>query len=340
MASLLNRNSRVVTFFPCRKSFILKAQDVVSAIGVEFRKRLGPHGHDLDEFFNEVQFVVNLDFIQCSSQEEMVPTLAKILKDIPSFILGLTQEEYDMGSERHKEVANTDEKGVEAYSSRKSKSRLSIGWEVMVHGRRAVTLTEHMKSPFYVRVVNDDKVENSEEKWLANFLFNKRDGDDSDVLFKTKYGHKSLRGQIKTRGSQEPVDDSDKKLFTCDNAYTLEMFTEYAENAIPSYFGRLCWKSRYSPNFWPVAVCYKPCKRSSNYRMSDCACDIGKWKCGLDVEGKKYNTQLGFLRNKYTAKLLVSDCNTYMGYLENRVYDVILMHAIFRICYEPRSIVL
>ncbi|GJZ34640.1 hypothetical protein Tco_0580457 [Tanacetum coccineum] len=37
--------------------------------------------------------------------------------------------------------------------------------------------------------------------------------------------------------------------------------------------------------------------------------DIGKWKCDLDVEGKKQNTQLGHLRNKYAAKLLLSDCN-------------------------------
>ncbi|GJU28491.1 hypothetical protein Tco_1167112 [Tanacetum coccineum] len=41
--------------------------------------------------------------------------------------------------------------------------------------------------------------------------------------------------------------------------------------------------------------------------------DIGKWKCGLDVEGKKQNTQLGHLRNKYAAKILLSDCNIYKG---------------------------
>ncbi|GJW60129.1 zinc finger, CCHC-type containing protein, partial [Tanacetum coccineum] len=137
-----------------------------------------------------------------------------------------------------------------------------------VRGRRAVTLTDRMKSPFYVRVVNADKVENSEEKQLANFLFNKRDGDDNDVMFKTKYGHQSSRGQIETLGPQEPVDDNvlsswsaylnfmeekkdsispailffptfevDTKLFAGDNAYTLEMFMEYAENANSSYGG-------------------------------------------------------------------------------------------------------
>ncbi|GJR80961.1 hypothetical protein Tco_0151746 [Tanacetum coccineum] len=68
-----------------------------------------------------------------------------------------------------------------------------------------------------------------------------------------------------------------------------------------------------SLNFRPVPVCYKPCKSSSNYRKSDSACDIGKWKCGLDVEGKKQNTQLGRLRNKYATKLLLSDCNIYKG---------------------------
>ncbi|GJY94032.1 hypothetical protein Tco_0509814, partial [Tanacetum coccineum] len=53
-----------------------------------------------------------------------------IFSDILSFILGLTQEEYDMGAETHKKVANTYEKGVEAFSSRKSESRFSIDGEV------------------------------------------------------------------------------------------------------------------------------------------------------------------------------------------------------------------
>nr|GEX16121.1 ulp1 protease family, C-terminal catalytic domain-containing protein [Tanacetum cinerariifolium] len=38
---------------------------------------------------------------------------------------------------------------------------------------------------------------------------------------------------------------------------------------------------------------------------------LGKWKCELDVEGKKQNTQLGRLRNKYAAQLLLSDCNIH-----------------------------
>ncbi|GKD29878.1 hypothetical protein Tco_1240656, partial [Tanacetum coccineum] len=39
--------------------------------------------------------------------------------------------------------------------------------------------------------------------------------------------------------------------------------------------------------------------------------ELGKWKCGLDAEGKKQNPQLGHLRNKYVANLLLSDCNIY-----------------------------
>nr|GEY00012.1 hypothetical protein [Tanacetum cinerariifolium] len=67
------------------------------------------------------------------------------------------------------------------------------------------------------------------------------------------------------------------------------------------------------------------------------------------TSGKKQNTQLGHLRNKYAAKLLLSDCSIYKGKIreemdgkvsENRVYDVILMHVIVRICYKPRSMVL
>ncbi|GJY78294.1 hypothetical protein Tco_0484095 [Tanacetum coccineum] len=56
------------------------------------------------------------------------------------------------------------------------------------------------QSPFYISVVNVDKVENNEEKRLANILFKKMAGNDSDVLFKTKYRNQSLRGQIKTLG--------------------------------------------------------------------------------------------------------------------------------------------
>ncbi|GKC70785.1 hypothetical protein Tco_1116668 [Tanacetum coccineum] len=63
-------------------------------------------------------------------------------------------------------------------------------------------------------------------------------GNDSDVLFKTKYGHQSSRGQIESLGPQEPVDDNDKKLFAGDNAYTLKKYIGYAENANSSYGGQ------------------------------------------------------------------------------------------------------
>ncbi|GJT20600.1 ulp1 protease family, C-terminal catalytic domain-containing protein [Tanacetum coccineum] len=192
--------------------------------------------------------------------------------DIPSFSLGLTQEEYDMEADREDvNIYDREENRVKARQDPLEVVPLNFFSptnEVIVRGRRAVTLTDRMKSPFYVRVVNADKVENSEEKQLANFLFNKRDGDDSDVMFKTKYGHQSSRGQIETLGPQEPVDNNvlsswsaylnfmeekkdsisparlffptfevDTKLFAVDNAYTLEMFIEYAENANSSYGG-------------------------------------------------------------------------------------------------------
>nr|GEY43056.1 hypothetical protein [Tanacetum cinerariifolium]GEY44872.1 hypothetical protein [Tanacetum cinerariifolium] len=194
--------------------------------------------------------------------------------DSPRYQLGLqtqaivcetTNKLYKECEQKYKEVANTYGKDVEAFSSRKSESRLSIDMEE----NRVKARRDPLDSPFYVRVVNVDKVENNKEKQLANFLFNKRDGDDSDVLFKTKYGHQSLRGQIETLGSQEPVDDNvlsswsaylnfmeekkdsisparlffptfevDKKLFAGDNAYTLDMFMKYAENANSSYRGQ------------------------------------------------------------------------------------------------------
>ncbi|GKC91049.1 hypothetical protein Tco_1151698, partial [Tanacetum coccineum] len=175
----------------------------------------------------------------------------------------------------HKEFANTYEKGVEAFSSRKSDSR----------------------------VVNIDKVENSEEKWNVysekgqkqsqNGQNQARDWKErkksksqkvnSDEMFETKYGQQSSRGQIVTLGPQEPVVDNilsswyaylnfieekkdfisparlffptfkvDKKLFAGDNAYTLEMFMEYVENANSSYGGRLCWKK---PIFLALRTC-------------------------------------------------------------------------------------
>ncbi|GJZ06466.1 ulp1 protease family, C-terminal catalytic domain-containing protein [Tanacetum coccineum] len=235
------------------------------------------------------------------------------------------------------------------------------------------------------------------KKRLANIVFKKRDGDDSDVLFETKYGQQSSRGQIETLGPQEPVVDNilsswyaylnfieekkdsisparlffptfevDKKLFACDNAYTLEMFMDYTENANSSYGGQAMLEKA-NIVFIPVsnvqqkfllcvnlknpAVTLIDSKQEGNKvtrkkkkdddiddmrvasilhrifgqyrRAKDCGIflmrhmecykgsDIGKWKCGLDVEGKKQNTQLGRLRNKYAAKLLLSYCNIY-----------------------------
>ncbi|GJW69342.1 hypothetical protein Tco_0123766 [Tanacetum coccineum] len=290
--------------------------------------------------------------------------------DIPSFSLGFTQEDYDMEAETRKEVEKMDEKGVEAFSSRKSEIRFNIDREenrvkarqdpldvvplnffsptneVMVCGRRAVTLTDHMKSPFYVRVVNVDKVgKHVREEKVANIF---------DVLFETKYGQQSSRGQIETLGPQEPVDGNvlsswsvylnfmEEKKDSISPAIlffpTFEVVFILVSNVQQKFL--LCVslknpavtlidskKEGYKVTrkkkknddiddmrvalILPAPVCYKPCKSSSNYRMSDCACDIGKWKCGLDVEGKKHNTQLGHLRNKYAAKLLLSDCNIY-----------------------------
>nr|GEX57420.1 hypothetical protein [Tanacetum cinerariifolium] len=91
--------------------------------------------------------------------------------NIPSFSLGLTQKEYDIGP--------LDVVPLNFFSPTN---------KVIVRGCGAVTLTDRMKSPFYLRVVNADKVKNSEEKRLAMFLFNKRAGDDSDVMFRQSMG--------------------------------------------------------------------------------------------------------------------------------------------------------
>ncbi|GJZ23459.1 zinc finger, CCHC-type containing protein [Tanacetum coccineum] len=68
-----------------------------------------------------------------------------------------------------------------------------------------------LEGPYLKAVVNADKAdkpESGEEKRLAKILFKKMARDVSDVLFETKYGHQSSRGQIETLGPQEPVDDN------------------------------------------------------------------------------------------------------------------------------------
>nr|GEU78248.1 ulp1 protease family, C-terminal catalytic domain-containing protein [Tanacetum cinerariifolium] len=138
-----------------------------------------------------------------------------------------------------------------------------------------------------------------------------------------------------------PTFEVDKKMFAGDNAYTLEMFMEYSKNANTSYGGQTMLQEA-DIVFIPVGngqhkflVCVnlknlgvtliyskkeeiklRARKRKMTILMMrelHQFCDIGKWKCGLNVKGKKHNTQLGRLRNQYTAKLLLSDCNIYKG---------------------------
>ena len=37
--------------------------------------------------------------------------------------------------------------------------------------------------------------------------------------------------------------------------------------------------------------------------------NIQRWDCGIEDEGRKQTNQLGKLRKKYAARLLLSDCN-------------------------------
>ncbi|GJR11911.1 hypothetical protein Tco_0794563 [Tanacetum coccineum] len=205
-----------------------------------------------------------------------------------------------------KKLKKMDEKGVEAFSSRKSEIRFNIDREenkvkarqdpldvvplnffsptneVMVRGRRAVTLTDRMKSPFYIK---------------------------SDVLFETKYGQQSSRGQIETLGPQEPVDGN---VLSSWSVY-LNFMEEKKDSISPAILFFPTFEVIVRGNFtWQTDRREKDC-RIFLMRHMECYMggDIGKWKCDLDVEGKKHNTQLGHLRNKYAAKLLLSDCNIY-----------------------------
>ncbi|GKE16702.1 ulp1 protease family, C-terminal catalytic domain-containing protein, partial [Tanacetum coccineum] len=132
-----------------------------------------------------------------------------------------------------------------------------------------------------------------------------------------------------------PTFEVDKKLFA-DNAYTLEMFMEYAESANSSYGGQTKLdkadivfipvsngehKFLVCVNLKNPAVTLIDSKKEGNKvtRKKKKDGDINdvrvasKLVCGLDVEGKKQNAQLGRLRNKYAAKLLLLDCNIYKG---------------------------
>nr|GEU88566.1 hypothetical protein [Tanacetum cinerariifolium] len=206
--------------------------------------------------------------------------------------------------------------------------------EMMRRGKWVITKSELMKSPFYVRVVNADKVENNEEKKLAVYLFSKMAGDVSDVLFETKYGQQSSRGQIVSLGPQEQVDhnvlsswsaylnflegkkdkNSSARLFlptfeVVENAQTVETFMAYVENAHSTYGGRTKLdKADIHKKFGQYMLAINHGK-AAEIIEAQLVCE--KWKCGLDDEGKKQNTQLGRLRNKYAAKILRSDCNMY-----------------------------
>ncbi|GJW77435.1 hypothetical protein Tco_0139117 [Tanacetum coccineum] len=306
--------------------------------------------------------------------------------DIPSFSLGFTQEDYDMEAETRKEVEKMDEKGVEVFSSRKSK--ISPTNEVMVRGRRAVTLMDHMKSPFYVRVVNVDKVENNEEKRLANILFKKRDGDESDVLFETiswsvylnfmeekkdssspailffstfevaENANSSYGGQTMLEKADIvfiPVSNVQQKFLLCVNlknpVVTLidskkegykvtrkkKKNDDIDDMRVASILQRIFGQYLYAINHVKavqIIECqivrgnftWQTDRRAKDYRiflMRHMECymgsDIGKWKCDLDVEGKKQNIQLGRLRNKYAAKLLLSDCNIYKDKIRKEI---------------------
>ncbi|GJX51014.1 ulp1 protease family, C-terminal catalytic domain-containing protein [Tanacetum coccineum] len=56
------------------------------------------------------------------------------------------------------------------------------------------------------------------------------------------------------------------------------------------------------------------------------------WKCGLADEGRKYNTQLGRLRNKYAAKIPLPDCNIYKSKIHEEMdgmkYAIVNVKAI------------
>ncbi|GKB82776.1 hypothetical protein Tco_0949671 [Tanacetum coccineum] len=69
MANLLNGNSRVVTFFPRELRTSLGVPAHFDNQNMALLQTLDLTVHNLDGFFDEVQFVVNLDLIQWYSKQ-------------------------------------------------------------------------------------------------------------------------------------------------------------------------------------------------------------------------------------------------------------------------------
>ncbi|GKB91077.1 hypothetical protein Tco_0963349, partial [Tanacetum coccineum] len=198
--------------------------------------------------------------------------------EVPSFSLGLTQEEemetrlnaleYAMGPETQEKVITTSEKVLQDVIQDISVvTRASAYMEETrgIAGHAALEATPLN----YVRIVNADKDENSDEKRLAVYLFSKMDENAIDILFETKYGQKFSRVQIESLGPQESVENYvvsswpaylnfmegkknkysparlffptikvDTKVFKCENAQTMEKFLEYVENVHSTYGGQ------------------------------------------------------------------------------------------------------
>ncbi|GJU63068.1 C2 calcium-dependent membrane-targeting protein [Tanacetum coccineum] len=174
--------------------------------------------------------------------------------------------------------------------------------ELMCRGKRIITETDRMKSPFYVRVVNADKDENSDEKKLLVYLFSKMAGNVRTLVFLC----------IKDKVSI-PVSNNEHKFLLCFNMKNIVVSVIDSKKQVKKVATR---KKKKVEDIDDMIV-------ASILRSKDCGIfvmrhmetymgnELGKWKCGLDVECKKQNTQLGRLRNKYAAKLLLSDCNIY-----------------------------
>ena len=65
--------------------------------------------------------------------------------------------------------------------------------------------------------------------------------------------------------------------------------------------GEFHWQTDKRPNDCGVFVM----RHMENYM----GMNVLKWECGLEDEGRKQTIQLGKLRKKYAAKLLLSECN-------------------------------
>nr|GEW29660.1 reverse transcriptase domain-containing protein [Tanacetum cinerariifolium] len=193
--------------------------------------------------------------------------------EIPSFSLGLTQE---------------DEMETGLYAAEYEIVPLNYvnpTKEMMRHGKRVITESERMKSPFYVRVVNADNDENNEEKKLAVYLLSKMAGDVRTQLYQLLIAKKVKK--VVTRKRKKDEDINYMKV-------TSMLHKKFDQYLLATNHGK-------AAEIIEAQLVHGTFDWQTDKRSKDCGIflmrhmesymgnELGKWKYGLDDEGYYLN---------------------------------------------------